>query len=53
MQKAGEIDELLGAVIKSMHSPQFDQVFSAWLQACVPFDNITRWPISKANRPSG
>jgi len=41
MQKAGEIDELLGAVIKSMHSPQFDQVFSAWLQACVPFDNIT------------
>jgi len=41
MQKGVETDELLGAAIKSLHSPQFDQVFSAWLQACVPFDNIT------------
>jgi len=34
-------DVLLGAAIKSLHTADFEHAFSAWLQACVRFDNIT------------
>jgi DNA-binding CsgD family transcriptional regulator len=34
-------DVLLGVAIKALQTPQFKTAFCAWLQACVPFDNIT------------
>jgi len=36
-----ETDALLGAAITALQTAQFEPAFSAWLRACVPFDNIT------------
>ncbi|MFK5997684.1 MAG: helix-turn-helix transcriptional regulator [Rhodobacterales bacterium] len=34
-------ETLLGVAIKTLQTAQFEAAFCAWVQACVPFDNIT------------